>query len=566
MILKNKYKNILIWGIITTLIFFEIIFFRQHVKLYVAPYYTINHDGADILRKTYLSFEMFKTQMPLLSIIKFSILPQSFIFVFHSALAFLIMGANRLSALTINLGYFLILQIYGFYVIKTLTKSSCYGLIFIGLILSVGAPYFWAGGINDFRIDFIAFNLYGLLVGSILISNVFEDKKWTYISCFFAIYCFCMRFITVFYIFGMIGLTLLSFVIDLIFCAYFFKKNILVCYSNYPDNKRIRNLIRFCIIFSIAFVIVCILTKDQLLNYYFVGHYAGEEKFLRLKESGVLNFSDYLYFYPQSLVKDHLGFFIFKLIGSFYFIVAIQIIGSFFQRKSILLKNNGQEFRVVYFLLYSILSPLLILTMDISKSPVVASIMVVPFIYLSVYGLWVLSALVPCKYQIKKYSEYIFVLAALGFGVFHFYQNNVGQISFIRHSTDLYQLYDDLLEYAKMKNKNFLYYGTDGINDFLGCSTIFNYSYEIKKLSIDFAEREALGGSIHAFSKDQILNQLDRVDFMILSDNKKQNFKFPSERALIQNLSVIKNHIHHKFIYTRQYNIFNQTFRLYLKK
>lgn len=530
----------------------------------MAPFYTINHDGADVLNKSYKLYALVKNKVSFNQIAQESIIPQSLLFVLHSCMFFLLFGASRLSALSINFFYFALIQFFGFYVIHRLTNSYKYGFLFLGLVLSLSSPYFWAGGINDFRIDFFASCFYGVFIGSVLNSNVFENRKWTLIASIFAAFLIFMRFIASFYIIGIIGLMYLAYLMDFITHLHINSYKFNFCIETYPDKKRIQNLLIFSCVFSFFLLLLLYFSKDFLINYYFVGHYSGEEKFLRLTQAGVNSLFEYFFYYPMSLLNNHIGFLMLKIIififlsSIFLFFVSIKNMKATYQ------KNAKINFRVFYFLIYSLAAPFVILTTDFSKSPVVASIMVIPFLYLIVYGLWALNSKIRNKGKI--FLEYLFVMMTLACGFFNFINNNNGPLYFINQTPGLYQLYDVLINYARINEKKTLKYGTDGIYDFLAYSAMNNYAYETKRINLSFEQSSELGGSMNAYSKELILTKVKEMDFMILNQTHKNDsdFLFPSEKILEKNMKSIRKEIQKHFRYAGKFQINNSNFDLYL--
>ena len=126
----------------------------------------------------------------------------------QAALFYLLASASRLSALTINFIYFAALQIVSYSVVSKMTRDSLYGLMFVGLILMLDMPFFWAGGLIDFRLDFASACIYGIFIAMVIQSDVFLNVKWSICATALGICLVLVRYVTGIYL-GWIFLGLL---------------------------------------------------------------------------------------------------------------------------------------------------------------------------------------------------------------------------------------------------------------------------------------------------------------------------------------------------------------------
>src|SRR5262249_30903394 len=95
------------------------------------------------------------------------------------ALLFLVLGPTRLSALTVNFCYFALLQGVLAGTVSWLSRRWSLALAALGLLLACGTLYYPSGGLFDFRLDFAAFCLYGVVVGLALRSGLFLSRRWS---------------------------------------------------------------------------------------------------------------------------------------------------------------------------------------------------------------------------------------------------------------------------------------------------------------------------------------------------------------------------------------------------
>jgi hypothetical protein len=61
----------------------------------------------------------------------------------------------------VNFLFFVGLQLFAFNLGKYTFGNRAYGYLLVGLILCEASPWYWPGGLFDFRQDFSAYCLYG---------------------------------------------------------------------------------------------------------------------------------------------------------------------------------------------------------------------------------------------------------------------------------------------------------------------------------------------------------------------------------------------------------------------
>ena len=99
------------------------------------------------------------------------------LFPIEGALAGIIIGGTRLPQLVVLFLGFCALQVTAFTVARTIWKRRLYGYIALGLILSQITLWFWeGGGLFDFRMDFLAYCLYGIWACAVLRSQLFLHR------------------------------------------------------------------------------------------------------------------------------------------------------------------------------------------------------------------------------------------------------------------------------------------------------------------------------------------------------------------------------------------------------
>ena len=358
------------------LFLFEFLLFKSYVLREVVGYYPWAFDQSGYLMNSYASYEKLLS-LGIKSGLSNTALPTSIIFIPFTTLFFLFFGATRLSALLINFFFFILLQIFSISTMKWFSQRNILCVMFCAALLSIATPLLNVGSLIDFRIDFLAFCLYGIFVCTIIRSKIFLDRKWTIIVAIVTSIMILMRCITAAYFFIEIS------ILFLIVCFCIIRtKNSIKKKDALLRFKNILWLIGTCTISTIPFLW---LNRQMIHDYYIVGHLIGPEKFIRMKEQGIINlFSDLIY-YPHSILCNHLGKY--GIVEcTILFIVGLLSFFILKKQKKIKITSNKNDFfsspsPYFTFLVLAILVPSIILTADSSKSPVGGGIVVVPILW-----------------------------------------------------------------------------------------------------------------------------------------------------------------------------------------
>jgi hypothetical protein len=337
----------------------EIFVFRSQFKEQIDPYYPLAFDQTSFFLLTYNLVEGFFLKGWGAFGSQFGSNATGATFPMQAAFLALIGGVSRASMLALNLVYFLLLQSVLFWTVRNKTRGLPSGWIAISLVLSLSSVFNVAGGIYDFRIDFSAMCLYGMWICALLNSNSFTDIRWSLVAGFVGALLVSMRFITLTYV-G--SLAFLLFVVLAIRAWRIPSVGI----------QQVRNsFISGCIILFAAGPFL-VAAREHIFEYYGTGHLFGSEGAVRAAEFGVRSKIDHLLFYPKSLLHNHLG-------PVVWWIVCVVLIVSCLM--ALTQKSSLARSRFDRLLLgLSIFIPLFVLTLDISKSPVVGGIVSIPMI------------------------------------------------------------------------------------------------------------------------------------------------------------------------------------------
>src|SRR6266404_4152465 len=356
--------------LLITLFAIEASIFYVHVVRDITPFYPSNFDQLSYYLATYDLIGASHTRG--LSVFVEELLqPTSATgttFVLQGALLSLIGGVNRTAILSVNLVYFLALQFIFFVAIRSRTGRADLAWIGMALLLSLSTLFNGAGGIYDYRIDFSAFCLYGICTCLLVWSASFLRTSRALVVAAVGILLVYSRFFTIIYVGGVLG-TLLA------INTYGIWRNPSP-YLTAVAARRIRNILLSGTIIAVVCGARLFLSRAAIYDYYVVGHVLGEEKFIRAHELGLYTIADHLFYYPKSIIETHVGRLTFLMAGA----LAAWSLWSDRVTLSELL-SRPHRFRQEFVALgLAVLIPVAVLTINVSKSPVVGGIVAVPIV------------------------------------------------------------------------------------------------------------------------------------------------------------------------------------------
>ena len=512
----------------------QAIMFYSQLADQITAFYPANFDQVNYYFSSYQLFEQFQSQgwSALLADVIHPKAATGATFAVQGALLGILGGPNRTALLSLNLIYFITLQIVMFWTVRARTRSIELAWLAIALLLSCGTTFNFAGGLYDYRIDFAALCLYGIWMCLVVKSCGFHGLRSALIIATVGSLLVSMRFFTVAYIGPVI--------------AGLFIATLVSAWCNrtgpwYPLLiERVRNIfvsgaLTAAITFPLLFE-----ARRLIYNYYVVGHVLSAEKFIRAQESGVKSFYDEMLYYPKTLVFIHLGQLALWLMAA-TFLLSVARSTLLERTKSASLLGQLRQFRFDFLALaLAIVVPMAILTFDLSKSPVVGGIVVVPIIlgivllcgpawsadaYRSPEASPIGDAYMPPRSWgmirsrgIAGISQLIVILAIGGFlrnGTAD--QRTMPRLSLERVSS----INETIARYIVDNELTSATISFDRVADYLFAGTIELYGFETLRRDINL---NALFGSgdygIFATERDIALKLVEESDIVILSDPK----------------------------------------------
>ncbi|HEX4045685.1 MAG TPA: hypothetical protein VHZ76_08485 [Gammaproteobacteria bacterium] len=560
--IKINQRSYLCWIGFFILIVMEYAIFNNYLLREIIPYYPKSYDQTVYLFESYKLYEhMLEKGRYFKYIAELPLLPQTLLFHAQGAIFFLFFGASRWSALMINFIYFALLQWFSLASIKKITGRYRYGFIFVGLLLTAETVVM----ANDFRIDFIACCLYGILCCAILRSNVFLSRKWTWISLFISAVLIMMRYITVCYVLGIAGSLLVYYGTAWLINKYYATSN------NALNQERLKNLFIFIIGLSLVIVPLLWVNRDLIYNYYIVGHLTGEEKFMRLQAALQEARTAYaLLFYPKIFFTRHFSLTTLAQFATILTLYAAAIL--FFIKKTESFKNTATTYRykdMLIFLLIATLVPLFVLSMDTSKSILVISIILVPFLYLLVFSYIFISE------KLWSFSTKMAQVLLTGTAVFFLF---VGLYNFSAHlNKERYHaektdkdfvataMINDIGHYVTFLKWQNVSAAADYLGDYIN-APVSSFYYEQHGFLFDLHSSHLGNNAMTRVSKETALNALAEADMFTtnLQDYSPDKI-YPFERSIQPFRSLLQQIAANQMIKLGDYYIFNAMLRVYVR-
>ena len=359
--------------VLTALIGFEALVCYNFYLREIAWYPPSNYDQAIYLAEAYRTKERILTN-------GFGQLARAIGSRNYTGVALPILGAvsglcfagGRLPQLLVPFVGFVLLQFCAFVTGQAVGRSRTYGYMLLGLILCQNTPWYWVGGLFDFRFDFIAYCLYGIWVCAVVQSQMFLHRRWAIACGLIGAILVLNRFLTLVYLLGVSA----GFAVFCVAVVFLWRRD-----SDLTQrmSRRLHNLVLSVGVLVVIVTPFLIRSWREIFEYYGVGHMLGNVKAARAHQIGLDNLTDHLLFYPNSILRDQWG--LTFILGSAIVLIGSLIVGLVNSRKAPKKSFSGRDETFglqIIFLLGGILGPIIVLTMDTDKSPVVCGIVGVP--------------------------------------------------------------------------------------------------------------------------------------------------------------------------------------------
>ena len=295
------------WCAIVLLVIAQGILFRHHAMREIVWAYPPDHDQLTYLEESYQTYEEFLhrgigglAEGLGLRAGPVRLSPSSATLNLQAALIYSAAGPSRLSAISLNFFYWALFQLTFVGTVRWLTKRWSAAFLALALLLTTRSAFQLPGGLFDFRLDFIASCLFGIVICVVIRSRCFALWRWSLVAGCAAAMLATFRFITVVYLFGAFAVYLAILLLQL------WRRQHDVA-GRRAVARQMKGLLAGAAIFAAVTGPVLWQRREAITYYYVRGHVIGHDKELRALVAGNTTWERSLSFYPRSLLHDHLG-------------------------------------------------------------------------------------------------------------------------------------------------------------------------------------------------------------------------------------------------------------------
>jgi hypothetical protein len=434
----------------------------------------------------------------------------------EGALSGLLLGGTRFPQLCVLFIAFCALQAVAFATAQTVWERRAFGYMVLGLLLSQSTLWFYAGGLFDFRIDFLAYCLYGIWTCTVIKSKLFLDRRLSIASGLIGAFLVLNRFLTVIYLVG-VSVGFAGFCIIIWFLR-----------RGDPDLARRMRQRLFNLSLSLGILVVIVgpilLINRKAIFYKYVFAQFFYEKDIRAREFGIVGLSGHLLYYPASILRDHWGpIFLWASAIGIAGALGARLLGKAKSLPAALAIRPDEAFLLQFiFLVGAILGPIVVLTVDVSKSPVIGGIVGVPATLLV---LTVIARLEPDSRESEPLPVNLIVVTSLivfALGLFNQFSHasrHVPEYAQRRDLERLSELNKWLVKYADENGWNKPSISFDVISGWLEAGAITTSGFEQSHHLVEF--QTMLGSGIMGADRAEAFSLLENSNFLILTDIPK---------------------------------------------
>ncbi len=449
-----------------------------------------------------------------------------------SSLFYVLFGASRLSAISINFVFFLIYLSFLFFAIRRISNSWVMSFTAIGLGLSMGVPFLTSDvnpmlSIGAYQRDFVGFCLFGSFLSAVLVSKTFLNFRWSLIAGVLAGLTIVFRYHMVF---PLIAIFLTNFFFIFVFKNWMDRKN-----KDVSDLKiQIKNSIYSFFAMLLTIVIPISLGFKAIFNKFFLERFVNLDKDW-LEAYGIQNFIEKLIYYPKSVFYGGLGTHFFDVLAHVVMLLAFLVILYFilrywnnpignkkFDRDK---KEKGiLTLSLFVFLCVSLIVPLFILNVAPNVAWNVATFLTTPLIlFICIVLAVVYKKFIVSEIGISRVVGFLIAITAVSEGML-FHMKSYSQKSNSSHHRQSYEslaaLYDDIVVESRKLNENFPKLSSNFMENYLlgGAAALGAYQYE--KTGEFFQPRPNLGGGNVLYRNikiDEVISKIKDSDFAVIS-------------------------------------------------
>ena len=367
----RRWVDACVWGALGLVACGHWLLFAEYVRREVAWAYAPNYDQTALLQIAYSTYEEIRRDGPWRALTHAlrTLPPTGALLHLEAAYLFALTRPSRLKALGVNWLHFTLLQLAVVSTVRARFGGWRLPALALGLVWALLTPFHYAGGIDDFRLDFGAFCLYGTFLSLVLRSDVFRRHGWSLAAGAAGTLCVLTRSLTSVYLGGVLTVWMAVLVWRLLRAREDAART---------ERKRQLGGAALCAAWLVLVALPSLaLRARSLWNYYVVGHVTGAESAVRQAESGIAGNLEALAYYPASLFSHHAGPLFLWL--AFLALVLLAVFPRPRDERPRDLRGFAAD--APWFVALSIAVPLAVLNADAAKSVVVGGILAIPLLW-----------------------------------------------------------------------------------------------------------------------------------------------------------------------------------------
>jgi hypothetical protein len=542
----HRWVDACAWAALALAVSGQWLLFAQYVRREVAWSYPVNYDQAHYLDVAYRTYERAREAGPLaaLRLAHRLAAPTGSALHLEAALLFALRQPSRLTALGVSWMHLLLFQAALVAVLRARSRGWALSFLALGLSWSAATTFHSAGGIDDFRIDFAAWCLYGTFLAVVIHSDLFRRRGWALAAGAVATLCVITRTLTSVYLGGLLCLWIAGLLV---------RRRLARGDERRADLRRQLSGAALCAgCLVLAGVPALAVRARALWNYYVAGHVSGPVSAILADSTGLRDLWTFLWFYPANLVEFHLGW--------VFLTMAALALGAL-----ALLRSQGAAgdphaagFGELAFVTTAALVPLVVLTVDSAKSPVVAGIMVGPILWAVVLGA---ARLAPRAHP--RVLGFVAGVAFLAGAVFQVHRlsgpANVALDTAARKET--VRLHADMARLVREQGWTRPRMLTDRKRDYFFAFPVWTYEREHVLIDVD----TPLEHMIWAPTRSQILDSLRTSRLVVLTTPTHQwGWRYPFDLKLEKHLPRLRRYCERELVEIGTYHV-PEEIRLYAR-
>lgn len=479
------------------ILFVEAVLFYGKASRDVVSFYPRRFDQATFLSLTYEAFERCRSvgfAAGIAELVKRGI-PNGILLPIEAVALFQGTGASRLAALSLNLLHLGVLVVALFLACRRLTGRSATGFLGVGLLLLARTPFFWPGGLMDFRFDFVAACLFGTCVCLAILSDGLKRPGIALLTGLAMGVCVLTRFLTLSYFAGILGLAAL-----LLFLRF---RDV-----RFERAATVARILGLAIAAAVLGAIggPAVWANRGVIRAYYLGEHLGGVGQARVAAEFHRGAAAFFAYYPFTVLVRHVG----PLVIAFALVAAALA----WRGRTRAAPASGRLATAAFIVAASFLVPCALLTADPQRQPDVASILLVPVLLAFLLLMVVAFRREGGPSRAERVAAVAAVAAGLGaqiVGVWFF----PASAAEIRDFAEVARLHDAAFAALRRSSIAVPVVSVDRFRDSFDANALRVYSYERHGVLLN--ARQGLGSSVLERPDEEVLGTLAGSDLVLLT-------------------------------------------------